>query len=326
MTDVQQSAVLERIGAIDSLDQLNEEAAGFHVTPGWSDRAKPIFRQMERSAYTPALWRYNEMRATLDRASKLIDIELADRRNLVLCNPRPGDDWATTQTLVSAFQMIMPGEKARSHRHSSNAMRVIIEGKGTYSTVEGEKVPMETGDVVLTPGGLYHGHGHEGDEPAYWFDCLDVPLTRLFETNYHLNHPEGYETITRVVEKSPFRFAREDIARALDGTTPSGEAHRGIRVILDTASMPSFGLAVERLASGSRTVRWRSSANRVYSVMEGSGVSRIDGVDMRWTRGDAFIVPAKYWVEHHANEDAQLLEMTDEPLVKFANHYVEEFS
>lgn len=316
---------LELIQKAATLEDLNDAGTWLHVTPGWSDRALPIFRHMERSAYQPAHWRYEEMREALDVASGLIDIEMAERRNLVLCNPRPGDDWATTQTLVCAFQMIQPGESARSHRHSSNAMRVIIDGAGTYSTVAGEKVPMESGDVVLTPGGFYHGHGHEGDEPAYWFDCLDVPLTRLLETNFHNGHPDGFEPITRVAPQSPFRFSSADISRALDAAQPARNGQRGPHVALEAKEMPSFGLLAQRISGGTSTRRWRSSPNRIFSVMSGSGVSKVEGRTFAWERGDAFIVPAKCWLEHKADVDAQLLEITDEPLLRFANHYAEEF-
>jgi len=57
---------------------------------------------------------------------------------------RQGTSFETTRTLVCAYQMILPGEKAPSHRHSSHALRVIIDGKGSFSTVNGEKMPMET--------------------------------------------------------------------------------------------------------------------------------------------------------------------------------------
>src|SRR3546814_3058391 len=94
-------------------------------------------------------------------------------------NAADGVDWATTRTLVCAYQMIMPGEMAPSHRHPSNALRIILEGEGAFSVVDGVKMPMNAGDVVLTPGGMFHGHGHEGDQPSYWLDCLDLPLTHL---------------------------------------------------------------------------------------------------------------------------------------------------
>lgn len=315
-----------RLDPLDTLDKLYRRADQLSVTPGWTPRPLPIMAALPGSSFQPAMWRYVEMHDALEAAGGLIDVELAERRNLVLCNPKPGNEWATTQTLVCAYQMILPGERAPSHRHTSNALRYIIDGVGTYSTVDGHKVPMETGDVILTPGACFHGHGHDGDRAAYWLDCLDVPLTRLFETSFYESHPDRFEPIKSVQATSPFRFAREDIERELDGAKQHPEGHRGPRVELTAEYMPSLGVAVERLLGGFQTRKHRSSANRIYNVMSGSGRSVVDGVTLRWTCGDTFLVPANRWAEHTALEDAQLLEMSDEPLLRFANHFLEEYS
>src|SRR5947207_2814156 len=81
-----------------------------------------------------------------------------------------------------------------------------IESRGSYSIVDGERVPMESGDVVLTPGWSYHGHGHEGTEQCYWFDGLDLPLTHLLEPTFYEPHPLEYEPVQKSVELSPMRF------------------------------------------------------------------------------------------------------------------------
>ena len=56
-----------------------------------------------------------------------------------------------SNTLVANIQIVMPGEIARAHRHSAAALRLIIEGRGGYTVVNGERVPMFPGDLVLTP-------------------------------------------------------------------------------------------------------------------------------------------------------------------------------
>ena len=55
-------------------------------------------------------------------------------------------------------------------------MRFIIEGERAFTAVEGEKVMMERGDMVLTPAWEWHDHGNEGDRPMIWLDGLDLPL------------------------------------------------------------------------------------------------------------------------------------------------------
>jgi gentisate 1,2-dioxygenase len=64
---------------------------------------------------------------------------------------------------------------------------MIVEGEGAYTTVEGEICPMRRGDLILTPTGLWHEHGHDGKEPVIWLDVLDLPLVYYMEASYHVN-------------------------------------------------------------------------------------------------------------------------------------------
>jgi gentisate 1,2-dioxygenase len=66
---------------------------------------------------------------------------------------------------------------------------MIVEGEGAYTTVDGEKCPMRRGDLILTPTGLWHEHGHDGDEPVVWLDVLDLPLVHYLEASYHVDGP-----------------------------------------------------------------------------------------------------------------------------------------
>jgi gentisate 1,2-dioxygenase len=92
------------------------------------------------------------------------------------------------------MQLLLPGEWAPSHRHTPNAIRMIVEGEGAWTTVDGEKLPMRRGDLVLTPTGLWHEHGHDGSEPVIWLDVLDLPLVYYLEASYHLDG--GRQTVT----------------------------------------------------------------------------------------------------------------------------------
>jgi gentisate 1,2-dioxygenase len=317
------AAVAERssVSDIPTLDALYAEAARVNLTPGWVPRKKPILWAEPKSEYVPAHWRWQDAKAGLDAAGRLIDVSLAERRNLVMRNPAPGANFETTRTLVCAYQMILPGEKAPSHRHSSHALRVIIDGKGSFSTVNGEKMPMETGDVVLTPGWCWHGHGHDGDQPAYWFDGLDVPLTHLLETMFFQEHPDRYERVERVATTSPYRFTRDAIARGLDAAKPDPEGFHGPRITLPAPEMPPMELAMERLASGTKTRRYRSTANSIFLVVDGAGESVVDDRRFSWQRGDTVVAPSWTTVEHRASADATLFALTDEPLMRFSGYY-----
>ena len=306
---------------ISTLESLYEAAASVNFTPGWIPRKTPILWPEPRPQFLPAHWSYTDAKAGLDAAGLLIDVTLAERRNLVMRNPAPIAGFETSRTLVAAYQMILPGEHAPSHRHSSHALRVIIDGKGSYSVVDGEKTPMETGDVVLTPGWCWHGHGHDGDRPAYWFDGLDVPLTHLLEPMFFEEHPQKYQKVERVAQTSPYRFKREDITRRLDAAEADPEGFHGPRVTLEAPTMPSMGLVMERLASGARTRRHRTTANTIFHVSEGSGESTVGDQRFAWSRGDTLVAPGWHAIDHHALSDAQLFVLSDEPLLRFSNYY-----
>ena len=134
---------------------------------------------------------------------------------------------------------------------------------------------METGDVVLTPGWCWHGHGHDGDKPAYWFDGFDVPLTHLLEPMFYEEHPQRHEKVERVATSSPYRFTRADIARKLDAARADSEGSTGRAITLAAPDMPPMGLTVERLPSGANTRRYRTTANTIFHVMEGTGETTI---------------------------------------------------
>ena len=107
-------------------------------------------------------WPYAAIRPLLTRAGELTPIEKAERRVLVLANPGHGlDKMQASAAMYLGMQLLLPGEWAPSHRHTPNAVRMIVEGEGAYTTVNGEKCPMSRGDLILTPTGQWHDHGHD---------------------------------------------------------------------------------------------------------------------------------------------------------------------
>ena len=314
----------ERIATIrdvPTLEALYTEAGAIGVSPGWTRREELAPTEKPPSQFRPSHWDYDLCKAALDAAGRLIDVSLAERRNLVMIPPGAAKGALTTRTLVSAYQMILPGEKAPSHRHTAHALRVIIDARGAYSTVDGEKTPMETGDVVLTPGWCWHEHGHDGDAPAYWFDGLDVPLVRDLEAMRQEDNPVRYDPNPKSVTTSPYRFTREDIARRLDKAVADNEGFHGPRIVLEAPTMPTMQLTVERLQAGARTRRQRSTANRVFCCMEGGGATLAGDQRFEWERGDTFTVPSWTKFEHAAAKDSQLFEMSDEPVMRFSRYW-----
>ena len=180
-------------------------------------------------------WPYSTLKPLLLKAGELTPIEKAERRVLVLANPGHGlEKMQASAAMYLGMQLLMPGEWAPSHRHTPNAVRMIVEGEGAYTTVDGEKCPMSRGDLILTPTGLWHEHGHDGTEPVIWLDVLDLPLVYYMEASYHVNgerqtiHPgqspkqyaHGGVAPTKVFERSKkaypmLRYAWADAKAAL---------------------------------------------------------------------------------------------------------------
>jgi gentisate 1,2-dioxygenase len=140
-------------------------------------------------------WSYEALRPLLLKAGELTPIEKAERRVLVLANPGHGlEKMQASAAMYLGMQLLLPGEWAPSHRHTPNAVRMVVEGVGAWSTVDGEKCPMARGDLILTPTGLWHEHGHDGDQPVVWLDVLDLPLVYYMEASYHVDG--GRQTVT----------------------------------------------------------------------------------------------------------------------------------
>lgn len=311
--------LLERLRKLESLEALERAIGERDLTPGWIKRAKPILYREMRSEFVPARWRYAEAKAAMQAAGRLIGTESAERRNFVMRNPVPGNDIATLRTLVCAYQSILPGEKARSHRHAPHALRVILESRGSYSIVDGDKHPMESGDIVLTPGWCWHGHGHDGAEQAYWFDGLDVPLTQLLEPMFFEEHPEGFERVTRVTEVSPMRFSWNETRKSLK--TAAANAFFGRTIELAAPQMPTITLKVHAWPAGWTNRPYRHTANTAYVVMQGSGRSSIGGRAFEWSFGDTLAAPAWCRIEHQAAEDSVVFSMSDEHLMRWSRYH-----
>jgi gentisate 1,2-dioxygenase len=316
MNDKMQTAALDKL---ESLDALISAIAERNLEPGWLPRKPGL--PPKRSHMVPAHWRYAEAKDAMRSAGRLIGPEQAERRNFVMRNPACTAETATLRTLVCAYQSILPGEKARSHRHTSHALRVILESRGSFSIVNGEKHPMESGDIVLTPGWSWHGHGHDGDEQAYWMDGLDVPLTGLLEQMCFEDYPGGFEPVTRHAEDSPMRFAWADTVAALVDAQADPEGHFGRTVKLPAPSMPSTSLQVHRWPRGWRSRPYRHAANTACVVMQGSGSSTIGDKTFEWSFGDTLAAPAWSRIEHRCAEETVMFTMSDESLLRSIGYY-----
>jgi gentisate 1,2-dioxygenase len=285
------------------------------IENGWAKR-EPSMYAIPKNKFAPAHWTYAVAHAALDAAGRFVNTELAERRNLILNNPIPGNHYPTVTTLVSAYQMVKAGEVARSHRHTSNALRLVLQSKpGMYTIVDGKKIPMVENDVLLTPNWSWHAHSNETNASAYWLDFLDVPLTHLLGPMFFEHHEDLIEKSDIVDAASPCRFPFEQTVARLAATP---EKSPGVREIqLGDPAMRTIALHVLRLEAGATFEVAPSTLNCIYAVMVGSGEARFDDATFNWTRGDVVAAPSGRGYTFAAREQCYLLRVSDEPLMTF---------
>ena len=88
---------------------------------------------------TPAVphrWSWRDVRPLLHDAARLVPLEQAERRVLVLENPGLKGSYAITSTLYAGLQVILPGEMAPSHYHTPAALRLVVDGDGAGRVAE----------------------------------------------------------------------------------------------------------------------------------------------------------------------------------------------
>jgi gentisate 1,2-dioxygenase len=310
----------EELAQSATLTELYGKLEQVGMGPGWN-KPTPSLWPAPRKTFQPAHWRYEQARGALDAAGRLINTELAERRNLILVNPAEGNTYGTVRTLVAAYQMIMPGERARVHRHTPNALRLILDAEpGTYTVVDGVSIAMAPGDVLLTPNWSTHGHGNNSKSCAYWLDFLDAPLVQLLEPMFFEPQEEDEQhpafEAEPPVKNSPFVFPLADTQRRLEEATPEPEGPFGTCVQLGQPALDTTGLYMMRLQPRVRTEQHRSTANNIYAVVAGGGITTIDGAQFAWSRGDVIAAPAWRPHFHQATEDAILFRVTDEPVLQ----------
>jgi gentisate 1,2-dioxygenase len=302
----------------------------------------------------PHMWPWSTTESIIEESARAVPVG-DERRALQLFNPGLGGRWATTNNLIAAVQILLPGEVARAHRHTPTAIRFIIEGTGAYTAVDGERVYMAPGDLILTPSWAWHDHGNETNDRVVWMDGLDIPLIASLEAMFFqfYSAPQvpasrpanaskqmyghAHITPTWVKEKpqaSPLLlYSWEQAWDALNSLRAhEGSAHDG--VLLEYrhpqtggSVMPTMACMVQLLRPGEHTKAHRHTGSGVYHVVNGAGFTIIDGQRFNWSKGDIFALPP--WALHeHANlsasADAVLFSIQDLPVLQALGLYYEE--
>jgi gentisate 1,2-dioxygenase len=330
--------------------------ATFHVKPETSAERREFYQRLDkknaaplwevlgqiippepRPASIPAMWHYDEMRPLLMEAGGLITAEEAERRVLILENPGLRRASQITQSLYAGLQLVLPGEITPVHRHTSSALRFVIEGDGAYTAVNGERTTMRPGDFILTPSWTYHDHGNPGNQPVVWLDGLDIPIVNLFDTSF-AGHPEDAvaeelernranlvpigqppERVCNPVFSYPYSRSREALHQL--GRSSSPHPCHGIKMqYINPATggypMPTIGAFLQWLPAGFRGVTYRATDATIYCVVEGRGRSQAGNRTFDWKERDIFVIPSWCPVSHEAHRECVLFSFSDRPAQK----------
>jgi gentisate 1,2-dioxygenase len=298
------------IAAVATLDELYAAVAPLSMDAGW--RRTPGARSS--GTFEPGHWRYRDAHDALEAAGRLISPDLSERRNILLMNPGGPD--SSLATLVGAYQLVLPGERARSHRHTAGALRLALDvGGAMYTIVDGVRLDMHPNDVVLTPSWCWHGHRNDGDRPGYWVDYLDSPFCRAIGQYVFEPFPGEYETVAETAVTSPYVYPWHETKAALAVAPVDPSGRFGRHILLDRFPLPTMRLTMHAFDAGTRTVAFATSANNLYTAVEGRGRSVVDGRSFDWERGDVFVAPSAKSQHHEVDGDAVLFCVSDEPLL-----------
>jgi gentisate 1,2-dioxygenase len=311
------------------LQEYYTQLSAQHVTPAWIGGGISL---EPRSKAVPYLWRWRDLRPQAMRAAELVGTQQAERRVLRLTNPELSGVSASN-TLVANIQIVMPGEIARAHRHSAAALRLIIEGRGGSTVVNGERVPMFPGDLVLTPNWTWHDHANDTDAPMIWLDGLDTPLVRMLEAGFYEEYHRERQDLGAAVNSSPWHYPMSEMRAALQRRADAAPGAAGDGITLEYTKeatggpvMPTIACYMQLLRPGEQTRACRRVCCTNFHVVEGAGYSMVGGQRLDWEDKDLFTVPTWTFHEHVNSGDrpAFLFSFSDAPVMKALTLYREE--
>jgi|HubBroStandDraft_6_1064221.scaffolds.fasta_scaffold87192_2 gentisate 1,2-dioxygenase len=317
-----------------------ERISKYDMAPLW-EKLRELVGNEPRTQCVPAIWRFRDVKAMVMESADLISAKEAERRVLVLENPALRGQSRITQTLYAGLQLIMPGEVAAAHRHTASAIRLIMDGAGAYTSVEGERTYMSPGDFVLTANWTTHDHGNTTDTPMIWLDVLDLPTVNFFEAMFaeHLDEesqpvrhadgdsaafyasgvlPDGAVIATKRSPVVNYTYARtrpilDRMRKAGDIDPRHGTRVRYANPVTGGWVMPTMGAQLALLPAGFAGEGYRATDGTIFVCVEGEGATRIGETQFDWSPGDVFIAPPWQRYAHAAAKESVLFSISDRP-------------
>ncbi|ORY04277.1 RmlC-like cupin domain-containing protein [Clohesyomyces aquaticus] len=308
----------------DNQEKLLADIEKSSVSPLWT-QMKRLNPPLPNPQAIPFIWKCNEIRPNLLRAGNLVTEKQAERRVLMLVNPKKvlQNRLSLRIPIYAGLQLVMPNETAPAHRHTAFAMRFIIEGEGGFTAIHGRRVNMKRGDVILTPTWNWHDRGKDGSGPMIWLDGLELPNFVHFPVHFVEHHTAArYPTENINSGASPIVFPWAKMQAKLDAA-PVEWISKPYLQSDGTEVSRILGGSAERLEPGKASPAFRETTSSVYHVVEGSGYTEVEGNKLTWERGDTFCIPAWHRYQHFntGGERVYLYRFDDKPMLKALGFY-----
>jgi gentisate 1,2-dioxygenase len=341
----------------DDTPELRELYRGFaeqSLLPLWTQLGDlmPIH---PKSKALPYVWKWAKLLPLAERSGDLVPVGRGgERRAIGLGNPGLAPHAYISPTLWAAIQYLGPREVAPEHRHSQNAFRFVVEGEGVWTVVNGDPVRMSRGDLLLTPGGNFHGHQNVTDQPMTWIDGLDIPFSQQMDVGFFefgsnqltcLETPEHSrgerlwchpglrplaglkDTVSSPIGAYRWQFTDAALSQQLalesEGyPATAAPGHAAIRYVNPTTGgdvMPTIRLEFHRLRAGTETATRRDVGSTVFQVFEGTGAVIMNGETHPLEKGDMFVIPS--WIPWSLQAETQfdLFRFSDAPIMEKLN-------
>ncbi|MGH3640897.1 MAG: cupin domain-containing protein [Mycobacterium sp.] len=237
-----------------------------------------------------------------------------------------------TRSMDALVHEIDPGVTSTIHRHSWDAMVLVVAGHG-WTEIDGQRIDWGPGDSLHLPAWSWHRCGNDGTTVARYVSFSSEPL--LETMGMAVLEDAGATPVAELPPRPGFsaeasgddpyarrtrRLARDQNARR------SGRLHtdwdglellptpRGTRTtfLLDRAigyQASGISMAMFELGPGRGQSMHRHAGEAWLYVLEGSGHSYLGtepegGIEHPWQKGDLIVVDHFLWHQHF-NDDPQ---------------------
>jgi gentisate 1,2-dioxygenase len=257
------------------------------------------------------------------------DVEMHETPRGIRSGCYIGVDADRPSKIIDAYiHEIDPGVVSTIHRHTWDAVLVVVEGHG-WTEVDGVRYDYRPWDTIYLPAWSWHRHGNDGAKTARFLSFSTEPTSALLgatqlndaghtpygelaappATDAAIRGGDPYSRRIRRLAEREAAFRAGRIHVAYDDLTllvnPKGT--RSTFMCDDYLGNKTSGItvAMNQIAPGKWQKKHRHGGEAWLLALEGRGHSVIDGQRIDWETGDLVVIDHFAWHQHF-NSDPEL--------------------